>query len=74
MTDDPCRSSVPPPDRRPGEPELKGRSVEEASFLPSTRRTRLSFERTRMSSDRTLMSIIRTALSMIGFGWGSSPS
>jgi putative membrane protein len=48
---------------------LEGRSVDEISFLLSSRRTRLSFQRTRMSTDRTLMSVVRTALSLIGFGF-----
>jgi putative membrane protein len=52
-----------------GGPELEGRSVDELSFLFSSRRTRLSFQRTRLSADRTLMSIVRTALSLIGFGF-----
>jgi putative membrane protein len=51
------------------EPQLEGRSVDEISFLLSSRRTRLSFQRTRMSADRTLMSVVRTALSLIGFGF-----
>jgi putative membrane protein len=51
------------------EPQLEGRSVDEISFLLSSRRTRLSFQRTRMSTDRTLMSVVRTALSLIGFGF-----
>jgi putative membrane protein len=51
------------------EPQLKGRNVDDLSFLLSSRRTRLSFQRTRMSTDRTLMSIVRTALSLIGFGF-----
>ena len=53
----------------PPGPTLEGRSVDELSFLLSSRRTRLSFQRTRMSADRTLMSIVRTALSLIGFGF-----
>ncbi len=55
-----------PPDLQP---RLEGRSVDDLSFLLSSRRTRLSFQRTRMSADRTLMSIVRTALSLIGFGF-----
>ena len=66
---DPHRTDVSPAPRQPGEPAVQGRSVDELSFLLSTRRTHLSFQRTRMSSDRTLMSIIRTALSLIGFGF-----
>jgi putative membrane protein len=52
-----------------GDPGLEGRSVEEASFVLSSRRTRLSFQRPRMSADRTLMSILRTALALISFGF-----
>jgi putative membrane protein len=65
----PFRTNAAPARRLPEDPTLSGRNVDDASFLLSSRRTRLSFQRTRMSSDRTLMSIIRTALSMIGFGF-----
>ena len=66
---DPLATGIASAPRQHTEPGLEGRSVDEESFLLSTRRTRLSFQRTRMSADRTLMSIIRTALSLIGFGF-----